>query len=149
VTWSYGGDPSVTTKDAVRFYLGDTNSQDQQLSDEEIAYLLSEENDNPIRAAARGAENVAAYYARQVSKSVGGLSLSAGFRMANYQKLAERLWRRASMATNGSLAVPYAGGISHADKDSREDNSDRVEPAFSRELHDIVSTNPTLGRFDD
>lgn len=40
MAWSYSGDPSTSKKDEVRFLIGDTNINQQILSDEEIEYML-------------------------------------------------------------------------------------------------------------
>ena len=46
MTWTYGGAPgttsSATRRDAVRLLVGDTDTTDQQVSDEEIAQLQAE-----------------------------------------------------------------------------------------------------------
>ena len=60
-----------------------------------------------------------------------GQSVSYGDRSARYRALADRLRANASR-----LALPFAGGISHASKDAITANADRVAPAFTRELHD-------------
>jgi len=138
MVWSYTGDPNSSPIDAVRFYVQDTIQADPQVSDEEIEFLLGMEGDDEIRTAARTAEIIAAKYARQVDKSVGGLSLSAGSRQDKYEKLAAALWARTRNA-GASLPFAYAGGISQTDKDSRASDTDRVEPAFTRTLHDFVS----------
>ena len=44
MTWTYEGDPAVSSLAAVRFHIGDTNTRRQLLSDEEINYILSEES---------------------------------------------------------------------------------------------------------
>lgn len=137
-TWSYSGDPQSSLKDAVRFFVQDTVEQDQQISDEEVEFLLADENQNTMRAAARAAEVIAAMYARQVDKSVGGLSLSAGRRQEKYERLAQKLWSRAN-TVGTSLPFPYAGGVSQSDKDIAEEDSDRVQPAFTRDMMEYVS----------
>ena len=136
--WSYSGDPNSSPKDAVRFYVGDTISADQQANDEEVEFLLVSENNDPIRAAARIAETIAAKYARQVDKSVGGLSLSAGRRQEKYESLAAKLWARAKSA-GGGLPVPYSGGIRVSDKTTRETDTDRVQPIFTRDMQDFMA----------
>jgi len=46
MTWTYGGAPGTTTsatrRDAVRLLVGDTDTTDQQITDEEIAFGLSQ-----------------------------------------------------------------------------------------------------------
>jgi hypothetical protein len=136
--WSYTGDPASSAKDSVRFHVGDVIKDDPQVNDEEIEYLLGDEGGNVLRAAARVAETIAAKYARQVDKTVGGLSLSAGRRQEKYSQLAQKLWSRAR-STGSGLAAPYAGGISQSDKDTNAADTDRTQPAFTRTLHDFVA----------
>jgi hypothetical protein len=146
MTWSYSGDPNDSNLDAVRFHVQDTIQADQQVSNEEIEYLLDQEGDNVLRAAARTAEIIAAKYARQVDKSVGGLSLSAGRRQEHYDKLADMLWGRAKgTGTSGATypAVPYVGGISVSGKIAIASDPDRVDPIFRKDLHEF-NTNPDL-----
>jgi len=139
MVWSYSGDPGSSDKDSVRFYVGDTIKADPQVNDEEIEFLLTEEGGNALRAASRTAGMIAAKYARQVDKSVGGLSLSAGRRQEKYERLAQSLWTRANNIGTG-LPTPYAGGISQADKNTNEADPDRVVPAFTRTLMDFEET---------
>ena len=42
MTWTYSGNPSSTERDAVRFLVGDTDTNDQLLSNEEIDYLVTQ-----------------------------------------------------------------------------------------------------------
>ena len=94
MTWTYSGTPNTSDRDAVRFMVGDTDTADQLITDEEIAYLLAEEG-TPGLAAARAAEAIAAKFARKsdYSKSVGDLSLSESWsqRAATFLALAARL----------------------------------------------------------
>ena len=91
MTWTYGGDPSASTLAEVRFLIGDTDTDDQQLQDEEINHLLSENNGEPYAAAVDAAEALVALYARDVSRAVGDLQVLAEARAAHYAGLAERL----------------------------------------------------------
>jgi len=121
--WTYSGDPAASLKDQVRFLVGDTDGADQLLSDEEILWLVSEFG-NPYLAAAQAAE---AIYSggKLVDKKIGDLEIKASMRADQFMKLAKSLRRRA-----GRGAMPYAGGISIADKDSYRDNTDIPTPAF-------------------
>ena len=39
MTWSYSGDPASSDRDAIRFYIGDTDTTLQLLQDEDIDFL--------------------------------------------------------------------------------------------------------------
>lgn len=79
--WSYTGDPSARPIDEVRFLSGDTDSTNQQVTDSEITYLLSEWNDDPYIAAAAVCESAASKASAKAdqSKSVGDLSISTQY----------------------------------------------------------------------
>ncbi len=117
----------------MRFLIGDTDTSDQQLSDEEIAYLLTEYS-AARRAALEAARSLQAKYARLCDQRTGDISISYSQRRDSYAALVRDLQR-------GMLGTPYAGGISQADKDSDEDDSDRVNPAFSVEMMDNPDTD--------
>jgi hypothetical protein len=134
LTWTYSGDPAAFPRDAVRFLLRDTDSSDQQLSDEEIAWLLSQNGGNVYKAAVGGARSVSARYSNQaVTKTVGALSLSYQARSEHYETLAKTL--QSQYLTVGATFAPYGGGISVFDKEINEDDTDWDKPAFSRRLH--------------
>jgi hypothetical protein len=109
----------------VRFYVGDTNPSDALLADDEVEFLLDAEGS--VQAAAiAAAEAIAAKFTRLADKSVGDLSISQSQKAKQYLALAERL--RRAMAKGALL---YFGGISKTTKETREADTDRVEPAFT------------------
>lgn len=137
---SYSGDPSVSDKDSVRFWLSDTDSSAWKLTDPEILYALTQYG-NPLLGAAACARSLAAKYSSLVDKTVGPLRLSYSQRSKQYLDLA------ASLQTQGeqSGATLYAGGTSLADMAAVDGNNDRVPQPFSRKQFDIpnASQNPT------
>ncbi len=144
MSWTYSGDPSSSTRDKVRFLIGDTDSSDQQLLDTEVDAILSDNADDPYATAITLAEGLAAKFSRKADKSVGDLSISYSQLGKNYTDLATRLRRTASL----QLATPYAGGISIADKDAVEDDDDRVRPGFKIGMHDYAPSQDELLRED-
>lgn len=131
MAWTYSGDPSASLRDEVRFLIGDTDTSDQQLSDAEVDYTLTSASDDASLAAVKCAQALAAHYARRADKTVGDLSLSYSQLSKHYLDLVAQLQATAAVA----LAAPYAGGISVSDKETDEDDSDRVQPAFRVGLH--------------
>lgn len=124
----------TTPRWKVRFLIQDTAADTAQLQDEEIDWLLSEAGGSVYRAAASAAQTLASRYASDVDRSVsgaGGLSVSGSQRFAHYTQLAQQL---AAQAGKKGRGVPFAGGISEAQKDAQEEDSDRVRPAFTREI---------------
>lgn len=132
MTWTYAGNPASSSREAVRFLVGDTIADDPQLQDEEIDWIISQEGSSVTRSAARAAEALQARYSRQVSKTVGALSLQAETRAQHYAALAQKLWAR----SNSVLVAPYAGGLSKAEKETQHENDDAVQPDFKRGMQD-------------
>ena len=135
MTWTYEGAPGTATtsgqRDAVRFWVGDTDTNDQQVSDAEIEFAIAQEGDLKA-AAAQIATGISAQYARKADKQVGDLRISYGKIAKHYSDLAESLRDQAGMQT----VVPFAGGISVSSKNTYEKDSDRVAPFFAREQMD-------------
>lgn len=117
-------------RNQVRLKLGDTDKNDPQLQDEEIDQLLDETDsvDGAVRLAASA---LAAKYSRSVDKWIGDLKILASQRSRHYLELAKSLGGRASIH-----AVPSAGGVFVADKESIESNESLATPAFRRGMHD-------------
>jgi len=129
---TYSGDPQLSDRDAVRMYIGDTDSSNWQLTDPEIDYLLSK-FPNAAYAAAQAARNIGARYARQGgSKRVGDLAITYSSFQKQYLDLAAEL--DALAATQGS--IPYSGGTSIADIRAVNSNTDRPRPPFHRDKFD-------------
>lgn len=132
MTWTYDptklNDPTQGPLMQVRLMVEDTVTSDQQLQDEEINWIVSQEGAIEM-AAARAADTIAARYSRQADRSVGQMRLSASQRAKAYLDLAARL--RYLARTN---VTPYAGGISVSDKQSNEADTDRVAPGFWRDM---------------
>lgn len=134
MTWTYGGDPENSDRDAVRLLIGDTDTNDQQLTDAEVDYFLSKSS-SVYRAAISAVRALIAKYARKVTKAVGDLRLSLSDRLGAYEALLEQL-----QADRGAAALPHAGGISVDRKDDVEEDTDRVTPSFERDQFSYPGT---------
>jgi hypothetical protein len=132
VSWSYSGNPATSNLDRVRFLIGDTDTNDQQLSDEEINALLVENHNNPYLAAVNCCRALEAQYARKVTKSMGDISIQYDQLTKHYSDLARSLTMKATLAA----IPPYSGGISVSDKRIDAQNTDLVQPRFRRGMHD-------------
>lgn len=122
----YSGSPSSVTADELKLLIGDlsTSSSGELLKSAECTYFLN--TYGTARAAApHAARAVAAMFADQVAKSVGDLRLDAQQKYDHYITLAASLERSATIG-----AIPFAGGISIAQKQAVESDTDRVVPAF-------------------
>lgn len=135
MSWNYSGSPGDSDLDAVRFLIGDTDTDDQLVSDEEITWALTQ--GSVYNAAAICARSIAAVYSRLADKAVDDLQIKYSQKSAQYFKLADSL---ESKDSHKALGV-YAGGISVADKESIESNTDRVSPSFKRGMTDNPSVS--------
>ena len=135
MAWTYGGDPSANARDAIRFLIGDTDTTDQLLSDEEIAWVNSEASGTATGttalydAAYRCCLTIASKLAREADKQIGDLSVSMSQRAKAYREQAASL--KALSGREGGVPIPYAGGITISDKEIDEENSDIFRTWFS------------------
>jgi hypothetical protein len=129
-------DPSLSTpKDQVRFRIRDTNVtpvSNAKLSDEEIEAMLMLYDGNVMAASIACAQSIAFSYAGQADTTVGDVSVRLSQIATRYSALASELSKQVQ-SDSRALAVPFTGGISIADKQTRDDNADRVQPAFVRD----------------
>jgi hypothetical protein len=137
MAWSYDETDLGTTTasgrlNSVRLLLGDTDTNDQQVQNEEITFGLAQTNDNIYFAAAWCARTVAAKYSRQVNTQLDG-ALSADYTdlAKQYATLAENLEYQGKKA--GAVVGIKAGGISKTVIDTVRANTDRVQPSFRRD----------------
>lgn len=127
MTWTYSGDPASSARDAIRFLIGDTDTTDQLLSDEEIAWINLEQAGSSTStsdlyySAHYACHAIGAKLARQADKQIGDLSVKLSQKAAQYRLLANDLMAHANRQ---NAPIPYAGGISVSDKQIDLDNSD-------------------------
>lgn len=135
MAWTY--DPSAlasSKKDQVRLLAQDTVESDPLLEDEEISLFLALEGDNVYRAAASACDAVALQLAKQETLD-SEVKADPQRSSARYSGMAASFRERAR--TRGAGApVPFAGGVSRADKQARSGDADSVGPAFKVGLHD-------------
>lgn len=129
MAWTYTGDPGSSAKDEIRFILGDIDSTDPQLSDEEINYMLSQNSDVINRTVLGLFDVLLLRYGRIVSESVGSVSIQYNQRYQAWIDMRKLFLQKTNMD-----GIPYAGGISQGDKATQAGNSDRVTPAFGRRM---------------
>lgn len=137
MAWSYDNS-NLTTDSAsgrlntVRLLLGDTDSLDQQVQDEEVLFSLSQTNNNVYYAAAWLAKTVASQYARKVDVQLSG-ALSAKYSELSkrYSALSDMLEYQGKKA--GATVGVIAGGITISDINAVRGNTDRVEGSFRRD----------------
>ncbi len=139
MTWTYTSSDLPTSQlFQVRFEVGDVISNDQQLQDEEINYVLTVEP-SVQTAGARCCEELARRYARKVDYHAGKLSISNSQKSKAYAALAKDLRQRSLLSAGG-----YLGGMSISDKVTENEQSDRVQPAFFRGMTDNQDASSQL-----
>ena len=155
MTWTYNV-PAQDDHDRIRLLVGDTDTTDQQLQDEEIDMFLSlEGNSTPstvtstrpvlYRSAAASARAIAAKYARLVSQTLGKRQDAYSDLLDHYQTLAKMLLDRAS----ASGIAPRVGGLSISDKISSQMDTDLVQPFFTRDMQQEPGTSNDFGDISD
>jgi hypothetical protein len=112
--------------------VGDTVEADPLLSDEEIAFMLSEERD-PLLAAAALCEAISARFARMFDRADGDVRMSYSQRSKAYADRAAELRVQAGKRT---APTPFAGGLSVSAEEEIASDPDRPQPAFRFGMHD-------------
>lgn len=116
----------------VRLLVGDTDTLDQLLQNEEINFALSESNNNVYFAGAWAANTISAQYARRVdTKLDGALSADYSSLAKQYKALSNDLREQGQKYSMTGASV-LAGGISNASIKAAQSLSDRPAAAFSK-----------------
>jgi hypothetical protein len=141
MSWSYV-DPTKNAKDAVRLLIGDTNSKDPLLYDNEIQYFLAQYSGSVLQTAIRCLESVMTKFSRMADESVGSVKINYSQRAKGAMVAMDQMRRR--LAIDGDLSA-YAGGLSQADKQATTANTDRVKPDFSKHMmeNDLITPRTT------
>lgn len=129
MTWTYV-DPTSSLRDEVRFRLGDTDPDDPQLTDAEIGFLLTENGDDTWAAAAAGADQRAAHFARRATdEQLGRRREIYGDRAKAYRELAQRL-RSGPSRSGVTAAAPRATNVRLSTRAAAETDADRAPTTF-------------------
>ena len=137
MSWSYDPTDLDTTTSSgrlntVRLLVGDTETLDQQVQDEEITFGLSENGDNIYYAGAWIARAIASKYSRKVNTSLDG-ALKADYSdlAKQYKVLADDLEYQGK--TSGAVIGILAGGITKSGIEAVRANTNRIEGSFRRD----------------
>lgn len=148
MTFTY--DQSLSTPLAlVRFHTGDRVSPGLR-SDEEIAGILAIES-NVYRAASIICDSIAAEYSQKSDQAIDDMRKSLSQLSSQFAERATRLEARAESSSGSGeiVPVPFAGGISVADKRTRDADGTRVPPFFDRADMDFGDTRSVTAVTDD
>ena len=137
MSWSYDPTDLDTTTSSgrlntVRLLVGDTETIDQQVQNEEITFGLSENGDNIYYAGAWIARAIASKYSRKVNTSLDG-ALKADYSdlAKQYKVLADDLEYQGK--TSGAVIGVLAGGITKSGVEAVRANTNRIEGSFRRD----------------
>jgi hypothetical protein len=129
--FTFSSDPKNSDRDKVRLLVGDTDSDNQLVSDETIDWALTREG-NFFQASALVADIIAAEQARNPDKTIRDLSVSFSQRIENYRQLAEEYRERGAQAGSWKALTE---SLSKDAKDAFDDDDDLVTPEFERDQH--------------
>jgi hypothetical protein len=121
VTFTYD-DPSTSTRDAIRFEIGDTDADSMLITDEEIAYCIGKEATLEGQIA-RACEAIGAKFTREAAQAVGGEAQVVFFSRASEWNRKAKMYRSRAAAKH----APSAGGLSLDDKAAAADDTDNPE----------------------
>lgn len=137
MTWSYDNtdlttDTSTGRLNSVRFLIGDTNTSDQQVQDEEITFALSQSNDNIYKAGSYICRTLANKYAREVDIDLDGQLAVDG--MSNLSEKYNLMAISLEAQYKGSTATlgVFGGGLTKSDVTASLLSPTSVQPVFRR-----------------
>jgi hypothetical protein len=114
----------------VRLLVGDTNSDDPQVQNEEIDFSLNQSGNNVYSAAVYVCRLIASKYARMVDTQLdGALEATYSDRVKHYNLLAAQIGELGKRASGRALGVS-AGGIKLSAIDAANKDTDRNPSAF-------------------
>lgn len=133
MAWNYIPANLLTTPVfQVRFLIGDTNSNDQQLQDEEIQFTLTIRS-SIWGAAASCCASISANASRRADTVTGELR-------TRYSGISHAYFARSAMYENKSTelggGLPFCGGITISGKQLAEMDLNRVPPNFNLGMTD-------------
>jgi hypothetical protein len=137
MAWSYDPtDLNTTTAsgrlNTVRLLVGDTDTTDQQVQNEEVTFSLSENGNNVYYSGAWVARAIASKYSRKVNTELSG-ALKADYSdlVTHYNSLADNLEYQGK--TSGASVGVLAGGITKSTVEAVRQNTNRIEGSFRRD----------------
>lgn len=139
MTWTYTlGTIATVEKDQIRLEVGDTDTNRQLLQDEEIAQAIPVEG-NFWLATARCAEMISRLMLSKVDVKLGrAMQVTYTLAAQQYKEMAKEL-RKKALGTR----APWVGGMSVSDKETYEEDTDLIQPAFARSM----LSNPRTGGY--
>ena len=133
MTWSFSlATLQRNNKDQVRVLIGDFNPTDPLMQDELITFFMTQRA-TVYGAAAMACQTLATQFAREADTVQDNLHTTYSVRSKSFYAKAAQY---EAMAAQRGAGIPYAGGISIADKIQQELNPDRVSPQYTIGMDD-------------
>lgn len=117
----------------VRFLVGDTDSSDYAITNDNVSFALTQAGDDVYLAAAICARALAGKYATYVDTKFEDVSSDYSQMSENYYKLATRLEAQSKKYGSRGLGLPAAGGLTYSDIEANDLNDNRVQPKFKQD----------------
>lgn len=127
MSFSYNG-PSAGLIDEVRYRVGDTVEALALLTDEEIAWELSEASNDALQASLAAVDKMLALCAHDTLTSADGITRDVSGRKTALEAIRTQLVTRMALAG----AAPWAGGVSVSEQETRRADTDLIAPDFYR-----------------
>ncbi len=134
MAFTYETNLSLSTRDQVRFLVGDTDPTEFFLHDDEIAWLVTQwsSKGSIYYSAAMAAEAIAAKFAREVTTNSDSQTVATSELQQKYLDLAARLMRQhETLLTGGEVDM---GGVNTGEQPDPTVTS----PAFGTGMHDYI-----------
>lgn len=136
MSWTYDSRNIADNTAKLRLLVGDTNTNDQLLTDSEVTYILTLET-NLRLASARACDIIIAKLARDIDRNNIGMSATRSQKVQHYRDMAKDMRAEARLERD-DLAEVFLGGVSKSVKTTLESDSDFIQPAFRRGAFDNV-----------
>lgn len=127
---SYTGDPVNRVTDRLRLITGDTDRDEEGLTDEVYQYVYDKHNGDEVLSAIECIRYLISQYANCVTEKAGGYFVKESERYEQYKTLLVTLVSdpRTALIQAG---LPYAGGIKWDDYEANKaDSNNRVPESF-------------------
>lgn len=132
MTWTYTPG-SGSNRDRIRFSIGDVSSEapaDEQLQNEEI-------DDALVTAGGWRAAAAACAYARAFKLATKATAKRMGQASLEWKRVEYLMALAKQLTSSVSLtAIPFAGGISVSQRNTLDQDTDRITPAFQKGMLD-------------
>ena len=132
MSWSFN-ESLTTNRDKVRLKIGDTDTNDQILSNETIDALLTEHNSDVLLTTISCVRAIIAKFSRNLNRGAIGLTADMSLFVAHYQELLSDLIKQ----NRGNSGVRYVSAFSDSRRETIESDDDFIRPfaAIGRDDH--------------